>query len=202
MEETAFSYSSQPKKSNKIMLYATVGVIVIIVLLSGYFLTRSSEKTEEKKSVITENISPSPIPTEKPKIEKSTVKIQVINGTGTPGQAGLVVKALEDAGYSTDNIKTGNAEKYDNATTSITARDNFEEIVTDIKDSLKSTFEKITVVSPNLDKDSEFDIIVVTGGKIFEEATPTSTPSITVSPTPLLSTTPTTTPAPTLTPIP
>ena len=198
MEETAFSYSSQPKKSNKIMLYATVGVIVIIVLLSGYFLTRQPNKVEEKKSVITENIVPSPIPTEKPKIEKSSVKIQVINGTGTPGQAGIVVKALEDAGYSPDNIKTGNAEEFDNSTTSITARDNFEEIVDNIKEVLKSTFEKITVVSPNHDKTSEFDIIVVTGGKIFEEATPTSTPSITVSPTPLLSTTPT----PTLSPAP
>ena len=148
----------------------------------------------QKEAVVVENKMPSPTPL--PKIDKKTVKIQVQNGTGTPGQAGIVVKALEDAGYSSDNIKTGNADKFDNSTTSITARDNFEEIVNDIKEVLKSTFDKITVVSPNLDKDSEFDIVVVTGGKIFESVTPTTS----VSPTPSLTTTPTTTPSPTPTP--
>lgn len=197
MEGTAFSYSSQPKKNNKIMLYATVGVIVVVVLLSGYFLTRQPEKVEEKKSVTTvttENKAPSPIPTEKPKIEKSSVKIQVINGTGTPGQAGLVVKALEDAGYDPDNIKTGNADKYDNTTTTIEARENFKDIIKDIEDNLKSTFDKITVKTINLDKDSEFDIVIVTGGKIFEAVTPTASVTVTVTATP--TSTPTLTPTP------
>ena len=200
MEETSFPYPSQPKKSNKTMLFIIISVVLISALVGGYLLTRQPEKVEEKKETIIENKEPSP--TEKPKIEKSSVKIQVINGTGTPGQAGVVVKALEDAGYSTENIQTGNSDEFDNSTTSITARDNFDEIVDNIKEVLKTTFEKITVISPNLDKDSEFDIIVVTGGKIFETPTPTESAAVTKIPTSSTSITPTVTPTLTPTPTP
>lgn len=195
MEETVFPYSNpvtQPK-SKKPMTALVISLIVLAALIGGFFLMKQPKKVEEKKDIVVEEKGPSP--TEKPKIEKSTVKIQVVNGTGTPGQAGIVVKALEDAGYATENIKTGNAEKFDNTTTSITAKDNFEEIVNDIKSALGSTFDKITVVSPNLSSDSEFDIVVVTGGKIFEETTPTA--SVTEEPTLSPTTTPTSTPTPT-----
>lgn len=194
MEEAVFPYSNpvQPK-SKKPMIGLFVSFIILAALIGGFFLMKQPKKLEGTKDIVVEEKGPSP--TEKPKIEKSTVKIQVINGTGTPGQAGVVVKALEEAGYSADNIKTGNAEEFDSTTTSITARDNFEEIVDDIKSALGSTFDKITVVSPNLDTDSEFDIVIVTGGKIFEEVTPTA--SVTEEPTLSPTTTPTSTSTPT-----
>ncbi|MFA6081546.1 MAG: LytR C-terminal domain-containing protein [Patescibacteria group bacterium] len=196
MEEAVFPYSnSSPQpKNKKPMTGLIVSLIVLAALIGGFVLMKQPKKVEEKKDVVVEEKGPSP--TEKPKIEKSTVKIQVINGTGTPGQAGVVVKALESAGYSADNIKTGNAEKFDNTTTSITARDNFEEIVNNIKSALGPTFEKITVVSPNLGADSEFDIVIVTGGKIFEEATPTPSKAVTETPTLSPTVTPTLTPTP------
>ncbi len=200
MEETAFQYQSQPSKRNKMLPNIVAVVVLLVAIVGSYLIISKPKKTDEKKDVVVEQKAPSP--TAKPKIEKSSVKIQVINGTGTPGQAGVIVKALVDAGYSTDNIKTGNAEKFDNSITSITAKDNFEQIVTDIKDSLKSTFDKITVVSPNLDKDNEFDIVVITGGKIFETATPTASVTSSMSPTPSLTTTPTSTPTLTPTPTP
>ncbi|VVA43790.1 conserved hypothetical protein [Candidatus Roizmanbacteria bacterium] len=182
MEPTAFQYPSQQKK-NKVVPMLVVGCVLLVAVIISFMIIRQPKKPEEKKeAVVVETKTPSP--TSRPMIDKKTVKIQVQNGTGTPGQAGIVVKALEDTGYATENIKTGNAEKYDNLITSITAKDGYDEIVIDIKDSLKSTFEKITVVSPNLDKDSEFDIVIVTGGKIFEEPTPTATSSAAVSPTP------------------
>ena len=196
METAAFSYSNQPKKSNKTVLFVIVGIL-LAVLIGWFFITQQTKNTKEvKNDVVVEEKTPTPT-TEKPKIEKTSVKIQVVNGTGTPGQAGVVVKALEDAGYSSDNIKTINAEKFDNSVTSITARADFEIIVNDIKDILKSTFDEITVSSSKLDKDSEFDIVVVTGGKIFEAVTPTIKVTVTASPTPLLTTTPTSTPNPT-----
>lgn len=197
MEEAVFPYSTsvQQPKSKKPMTALVISLIVLAALIGGFILMKQPKKVEEKKDIVVEEKGPSP--TEKPKIEKSTVKIQVVNGTGTPGQAGVVVKALESAGYSADNIKTGNAENFDNATTSITARDNFEEIVNDIKSTLGSTFDKITVVSPNLNADSEFDIIVVTGGKAFVEATPTASVTTTETPTLSPTATPTLTPTPT-----
>lgn len=191
MEPILNPYPEQPRKNNKLMPIIVVVVVLLIAIIGSFLIINKTKKVEEKKDVAveTKEISPSPLP----KIDKKTVKIQVINGTGTPGQAGLVVKALEEAGYTPDNIKTGNADKFDNSTTTIEARINYEEIVKDIEKELKSTFAKITVKSTNLDNDSEFDIVVVTGGKIFEAVIPTASVSATLSPT----TTPTLTPTPT-----
>jgi len=202
MEETAFQYPSRQNKGKNIKLAIIMGVVVLMAGFIGILLTRQPKKENVKTDITIEKKEPSP--TTKPKIEKSSVKIQVVNGTGTPGQAGVVVKALEDAGYNSDNIKTSNAEKFDNATTTINARADFEEIVKDVKDVLTPTFEEITIDSSILDIESEFDIIVVTGGEIFEAATPTPsvtgsttlTPSSTITPTLTLSPTPSLTPIP------
>src|SRR3990167_10231835 len=95
------------KKNNKMAI--VIGVVIILaVIIGGTFILRQTKKTEPAKTVIVENKQPSP--TEKPKIDKKTVKIQVLNGTGTPGQAGTAVEALKKAGYNSDNIKTTNAK--------------------------------------------------------------------------------------------
>lgn len=197
MGETTFPYPSQQNKSKKTKQTIIIGIVVLVAVLIGLLLfMQQSKKTNENKPTVVEKTEPSP--TEKPKIEKATVKIQVLNGTGTPGQAGLAVKALEDAGYSTDNIKSSNAEKYDNLSTRITARVGYEEIVNDIKDILQPTFDEVTIDSSNLDTDSEFDVVVVTGGKILETESPTPSPTTAPDSTP--SPTPSLTPSPTPTP--
>jgi len=180
MEETIAPYQNPQFRKSKVN--GTVWVVlftIAVIVIGGFVLSRQQKKVPEaKKDVVVEKKEPSP--TAKPKIEKSSVKIQVVNGTGTPGQAGIVVKVLEGAGYSADNIKTDNAEKFTTLTTTITARTDFEEIVNDIKDVLKPTFEEVTVDSSNLNTDSEFDIVIVTGGKLFEVVT--ATPSATITP--------------------
>ena len=193
MEETIAPYQNPQFKKSKVN--GTVWVVlfaIAVIVIGGFVLSRQQKKVPEaKKDVVVEKKEPSP--TAKPKIEKSSVKIQVVNGTGTPGQAGIVVKVLEGAGYSADNIKTDNAEKFTTLTTTITARTDFEEIVNDIKDVLKPTFEEITVDSSNLNTDSEFDIVIVTGGKLFEAitATPSATVTPSSSPSPTVGVTPT-----------
>jgi len=193
MEETIAPYQNPQFRKSKVN--GTVWVVlftIAVIVIGGFVLSRQQKKVPEaKKDVVVEKKEPSP--TAKPKIEKSSVKIQVVNGTGTPGQAGIVVKVLEGAGYSADNIKTDNAEKFTTLTTTITARTDFEEIVNNIKDVLKPTFEEVTVDSSNLNSDSEFDIVIVTGGKLFEAitATPSATVTPSSSPSPTVGVTPT-----------
>ena len=193
MEETIAPYQNPQFKKSKVN--GTVWVVlfaIAVIVIGGFVLSRQQKKVPEaKKDVVVEKKEPSP--TAKPKIEKSSVKIQVVNGTGTPGQAAIVVKALEGTGYSADTIKTDNAEKFTTLTTTITARTDFEEIVNNIKDVLKPTFEEVTVDSSNLNTDSEFDIVIVTGGKLFEAitATPSATVTPSSSPSPTVGVTPT-----------
>jgi len=197
MIDTDSLYSNQQGGSKNKKVTIVVFIIIVAAVLGGILLLRQPKEMEQTKDVIIKNKEPSP--TEKPEIDKKSVKIQVVNGTGTPGQAGATVEALKNAGYDSDNIKTVNAEEFNNTTTTITVKDGFDDVASDIKDALKTTFDEIKIDSTNLDKNSEFDIIVTTGGKKFEEVTPT--PAITTSqsptPSPTITTTPTPTPAPT-----
>lgn len=198
MVDTASPYLNTQRKNNK-NIVAILGVVVVIaILIGGILMLRQSKKTEQTPVAVVEKKEPSP--TEKPKIDKKSVKIQVLNGTGTPGQAGIVVEALKKAEYNSDNIKTDNAKEFNAMVTTITVRAGFEDVASDIKDVLKDTFDSITIDSSPLDKSSEFDIVVVTGGKKFEEATPTTKPSASPtssSITPSITITPSLTPNPT-----
>ena len=199
MDPTSSYLNPQSGNKNNKMAIAVGVVIILAVIIGGTFLLQKTKKTEPAKIAVVENKQPSP--TEKPKIDKKSVKIQVLNGTGTPGQAGTAVEALKKAGYNPDNIKTTNAKDFDNTVTTITVRTGFEDTASDINDVLKSTFSEIKIETTQLDEKSEFDIVIVTGGKKFEEITPTT--SITNSPTPNpTTTTPTLTPSPTTTPSP
>jgi hypothetical protein len=206
MEPTINSYPN-PQKKNNVLPTVIVVAILLGAIIGSYLILKSPKKVEQKKDVVIQKVEPTP--TEKPKKDKASVKIQVINGTGTPGQASEVVKALTEAGYTADNIKTDNAEKFDNTATTVEAKIDFEEIANDIKNLLKATFSEITVKSTKIDEKSEFDIIVVTGGKIYATATPkptepaaTPTGNLTPTPTTKLTITPTVSPTQTPTPTP
>ncbi len=168
-------------------------VIIVLLLIAGFFVLRKSKKTSQTESTIT--VTQEPAPTEKPKVDKQTVTIQVLNGTGTPGQAGTAVDALKNAGYSADKIKTANAPDYTHTLTSIAAKSGFEDTASDIKSVLSSTFNTINIDSTPLGSDGQFDIVVTTGGKLYQ----TPTPNATVAPT---SSSPTNTPTPSPTPSP
>jgi len=198
MIDTISPYSYQQGGNKKKKTAIIVFIIIIAAILGGILFLRQSKNTEQIKVAVV--VKKEPSPTEKPRIDRNSVKAQVLNGTGTPGQAGIVVEALKKAGYNSDNIKTANATDFNNTVTAITAKDGFDDVASDVKDALKTTFDEITIDSTHLDKNSEFDIVVTTGGKKFE-LTPTQNPI--PSPTSTTTTlTPTSTPTstPTLTP--
>jgi hypothetical protein len=192
-------YTNQPVRTKKNNLPVVIGaVIIIIVLVGGFIMFRQSKKTVPPKVVV---VNQEPSPTEMPKIDKSTVKIQVQNGTGTPGQAGTAVDALKKAGYNSDNIKTANAKDFTSTVTTITTKAGFEATASDIKTSLGGVFTDINIDPAKLDTTSAFDIVVVTGGKKFE-VTPTTTVAPSQNPTPTTNTNATPSPTSTLAPTP
>lgn len=189
MEESDYQYQNKQNNRSKSKWAVIIGLVILVAAIIGVMLyMRQPKKTVENNNVV---VTTAPTPTEKPKINKSTVKIQVINGTGIAGQAVVVVKALTDAGYSIDNIKSTNADTYNNTITTVTGRTNFDDTVNDIVSVLKPTFSDIAISSSKLDESSAFDITVLTGSKVT--ATPTSTiaPTSTPTPSPTLSPTPT-----------
>lgn len=188
---TSYNLTSQPPKSgNKKPIVIAVVILAIIAAIGAYLFLNQQNKTNEEKSAVEDSkqLTLTPTPTKKP-IDRKTVKIQVLNGTGTPGQASTAKEALVEAGYLEDNIETDNADEYDNTTTTISVKSGFEEVAEDIKKALEADFDEIIIESSPLDEVGDYDVVVTTGGEIYEEATPTKAPTSALQPT-------TTTPSP------
>lgn len=210
MDNTTQDFSNPPiaaKKSKRPLIIAAVVLIVAVTAGILLFKKNGSSKPPAVAGSTTEATTPSPTDTPAPTVDKMTVKIQVLNGTGTPGQATKVAASLKTAGYNPDNIKTGNAT--DNAaSSSIAAKAGFESIAADIKTALVGDFPDIDVSSTALDASGDYDIVITTGGKQYVAPvtptptggdTPTPTPTgtgDTPTPTPTITDTPTPTPTP------
>lgn len=102
---------------------------------------------------------PSPTPTVTA-VDKSSIAVQVLNGTGTAGQAGRVKTALEELGFT--EVETGNATDKENVTTIVQFAKNIDETTKDeVVAALKETFS--TVETASIEADSKFQIVVTTG---------------------------------------
>lgn len=193
----------QPKRANKKATVIFGAVVIAVLVVAGIFILKLQTKKTEKKQVET-NITkpttpPEPSPTPPlPTIDKKLIKIKVLNGTGTPGQAGSVVEILTKNGFVSNTIETGNADEFVTTTTTIKAKTTSKGVAQEIS----SLLEQAIVDSQSLDESDKYDIIITTGGKKYETTpTPTSEKSkITPSPSP--QTTPTPSPTPTSTPTP
>lgn len=204
MENTTQDFSGQPASAKKSKLPVIIIAVVVIAAAAAGILLLSrnkSSKPPEVAGTTTVAPSPSPTPTPAPAVDKQSVKIQVLNGTSTPGQATKVAVSLKNAGYNLDNIKTGNAP--DNAaSSSIAAKTGFEATAADIKATLIGDFPDISVNTSPLDAGSDFDVVITTGGKAYQAPTATPTPTGSATPTPTPGgTTDTPTPTPTTTEI-
>lgn len=174
MAETDFRYLNKGNK-NKTPVIIVGSIVLTLIIVGALLLTRKQGK--KVKDVVAATVIKKVSPTEMPKIDKSTIKIQVMNGTGITGQAGNVIKTLVMAGYNSGNIRSTNAEKFDNIKTTLSMRDTFEETAIDVEKILKSTFNEVVISSTRINKYTEFDIIVVTGASVSGAFPPALKPS-------------------------
>ncbi|OGK15739.1 hypothetical protein A2774_00650 [Candidatus Roizmanbacteria bacterium RIFCSPHIGHO2_01_FULL_39_12c] len=191
--------TTQDSSPNKKKPWLIIIIVVLLLGAVGFYFYNQSNKSEPEEPKMEKNLTPTEAPSPTPEIDKESVKIQVLNGTGTPGEAASAVEALTGAGYKEDNIETGNAEEYDHAKVSIQVKSGFEAAAEDIKKALSSFFDDIEIDSTKLDEDSDYDIVVTTGGEIYEEPTTAPTTVPTKATTPI--TTPVTSPTTASTPI-
>ncbi len=102
---------------------------------------------------------PTATPTPTPEPERDTLRIRVLNGSGTPGLAGEVRDLLRDAGYS--DIVTGNADSFDFETTEIQLKEEREEFFEVLQSDIS---ENATVEDFNeLDEDDAADAVIIVG---------------------------------------
>lgn len=183
---SSFSTQSGSKKNrNKVV----IAIIAVVVLIAGFLLYRNIAGRQTETDTV-ETSKPTKAPTPTPELSKEDIKIQVLNGTGTEGEATKVSDILTDAGFV--DIETDNADSYDNTTTTISAKSSALEFAEEIKEALSEEFDSVTV-DEDLDEESEFDIVITTGREKTEEEETTPTPTgtdTTETPTPTPSPTP------------
>lgn len=142
-------------------------VVVILVLLTAaattlggyYFLTKPNPTSENSSQVSpTPLISPTIEPTAVP-LDLKTLKVEILNGSGVPGEAGKVASLIETAGFA--QAQTGNADSYDYETTQIEVS---ETITDEVKQALikaLETYELDTITASS--GSAEFDISIIVG---------------------------------------
>jgi len=107
---------------------------------------------------LAEELSPTPLPS----LDKSALKIKILNGTGVPGAAGKAAKLLENAGF--EGIKTGNASKYDYGETVIEIKESKQDFLALLSESLAKDYQ-IAQDTKTLDEKDSFDAIITLGKK-------------------------------------
>jgi hypothetical protein len=154
--------------SKEVMLFilSFAGSFLIFTLLTqspaGFNMRLPSFMAKAKPTPVPTAIpTPTPLPT--PVINKETIKVKILNGSGTPGKAGDVKTVMKDKGYQ--DIVTGNADTFDFTLTEIAVKkgnDNLGSLVkSELADYAKDA--KITVLT-----DKESADVVVTVGKDFK----------------------------------
>ena len=159
-----------------ILVLLVIGVFLIIRGLSGDSgeVTQATPtpnnfiKTPSAEEKVEEEATPAP----EENVDKSSITVEILNGTGISGEAGFLRGKLEALGFK--NISAGNASSSDNETTVVTFSDDLaSSIVDEITQLLKKTYNDLTTKTSSSGK----DISIITGLRSGQTLKPTSSPS-------------------------
>lgn len=154
--------------SKEVMLFIVsfAGSFLIFTLLTQSplgFNMRIPNFMAKAKPTPTPTPIPLPTATPTPAIKKDTLKVKVLNGSGTPGKAGDVKTVMKEKGYQ--DIVTGNADTFDFKLTEIAVKKGNEHVAASIKAEL-ADYAKDAKVTTLADKETAD--VVVTVGKDFK----------------------------------
>src|SRR4030042_2552678 len=157
------------KKGFKIVLLILLLLSFFAILVGGflYYQKNISNKEEATESKPTPTVELKTSPTETPatssgnlsNVKLSDLNVQILNGSGIPGQAGEVKTLISSLNFK--KIDTGNADNYDYTDTEVSLKDSLPGSVFDqIKTKLEGTY---TVIKSKdaVSKSSSYDIIII-----------------------------------------
>lgn len=164
------------KKGSGLIKWVIVVLGVIAIVAAGiFFIMRTSTDSETAVATptpatddrLTAVATPEPTPTPSPTpsaapVDRSKIKVEVLNGTGTAGDAGLVKGILEDLEIT--EITVGNADEQEETETTVTYSDKLDmALIDEIVAELEKTFDSVKTRKGTIAGD--FEIRIVTGDK-------------------------------------
>lgn len=155
--------------NGKIVLVAIVIVLIVGAIVGGVFYYKkgvTNPKTDDKPQPLPVTVVPttteaSPTTTQQ-EVALKDLKVQVLNGSGKVGEAGVVKTALTKAGFTAGNITTGNASSYNFTDTEVSLKEGISDSVfNDIKKALGENYS--VVQKDNLGASASFDVVITVG---------------------------------------
>ena len=165
--DTTKEMEKSGKKFNfKLVIILVVVVAVIALVIGGiiyYKNTMSAPIEPSSGTEATETPKAEPVTTvEEPEVEVdlSTLSVNILNGSGTAGEAGKADRLITDLGFA--STKTGNAGSYDFTSTVVQLKEGSSSQVYDkIEEKLMGTYT--VEQGDNLSEDSEYDVVITVG---------------------------------------
>jgi len=195
----SFPTVGEQKKSGGAKTLLIVGVLILVGIL-GFVIYKSA--TGKGQTASTE---PSPFEnlttpsqdqtgsqataTPSAAVDRSTVKIQVQNGTGISGEASYLQTQLKTLGYT--NIAVGNSSQQNLTATQVSFSNSLpSSVVTEITTELNSIYRSVTTATS---ASTTYDVVIVTGLRkgVTPKPVATATPAVSPSPSPSPSSSPT-----------
>jgi hypothetical protein len=148
------------------------GLLLLFILLGAlagglfYYKQRVAPPTgnmEPKTSDVSNAPTATPTPVEKVDLTKYTVN--VLNGSGTAGQAGVVKDLLVKSGFDAEKVKTANASTYDFKSTEVQVKVDVPAGIIDAIIKSLNTSYTVEVMEDNLTASSSYDVVVTVGSK-------------------------------------
>lgn len=178
-----------PKKSGMVKTLLIAGILILVGIL-GFVIFKSASSKSDTISIESNNEdtlttpkvdstnSPSPSPTtgstSTPKASsRSSLTIDVQNGTGITGEAAYLQNLLKDLGYT--KVSVGNATSQDAVITTITYS---KSVTSDISDEITKKLQSVyQEVSTKTSTSQLTDVTIVTGVRKGSTAKPSATPT-------------------------
>lgn len=141
-----------------------VGALVggLITYFSGISKLNVPEATPTPVSTVQPVVTASPKPEVKTEVKRDTIKIQVLNGSGTAGLASKAKSYLEGLGYV--GVVAGNAPTSDYEETVISVKDTKKELLETVKSDLSKNYQ-VAAETEVLPASSKYDFVVTLGSK-------------------------------------
>lgn len=165
-------------KANWGKIVAIILAVVILLVLAGggwYFFMRGdnsgSSNTTAKTPLVKEEVAEKEASSgseaskeaetiKEEKVDLAEYDVQILNGSGTAGEAGVVEGLLEEAGF--EGVDTGNADTYDYTDTQLQMKKGTPKAVYDAISEALSGDYKVTK-GDSLDADAGYDVVVIVG---------------------------------------
>lgn len=166
--------SQKKKKLPLLKIVVAIFGVLIILGVGGYLVVMSNngetieiDSEPQVKGDLNELSTPMPAQTPEPTptptpsaVKKSELKISVLNGTGTPGDAGFLKDELE--GLDFEDITAGNADdQTQKVTTVVFSKEVSEDVKDEIETLLNDLYEEVEIETRTVT--TTFDIEITTG---------------------------------------